>query len=207
MTALTRLLAVGTIAAWFGIHALPIAAQAAPSRLQLTLDANGVHLVASQVTVREILAEWARQCGCYVVNADRLPGGPLPVPIQFDGVPQAKVLESLLRQASGYVLTPRRPGSAGPSDFETIYILPTSTASASAAPFTGYAPPSAVPIATTGSPDDEIPPVTPLAQPSASTQPDPVSPSRPASAGVSVVPVMTIPPASTRPPQSGAPQP
>lgn len=132
----------------------------APVRsLKLAFNADGtVSLAASNVTVREILSEWARQCGCYIVNWDKLTGGPLPVPIQYERESQKKVLESLLRQAAGYVLTPRRTGSTIVSNYETIYILATS------APVGGaYVPPPgpAVPamtMPTPGSPEDEIPP-------------------------------------------------
>ena len=112
-------------------------AQTPPARtLQLTFDADQrVTLSATNVTVSEILAEWARRCGCYVVNANRLPGGPLAVPIQFQHATQAEVLASLLRPAAGYVLTPSR-SAAGVSTYETIYIIPTSTASATPVSYT-----------------------------------------------------------------------
>jgi hypothetical protein len=132
-----------------------------PRYLQLAFDADGtVTLSAKGVSVRDILAEWARQCGCLVVNADKLAGPAAPVPVEFAHAPQGAVLESLLRPAAGYLLTPRRPGSTGVSQYETIYILAAS--SGVAGPPAAYAPPSyaaPAPISTPGSPDDEIPPV------------------------------------------------
>ena len=74
-----------------------------------------VTLSAQNVTVRDILAEWARQCGCFVVNADRLAGAPLTVPIAFVAARQPDVLRSLLRETGGYALTPRRAGSTSVS--------------------------------------------------------------------------------------------
>src|SRR5690349_605789 len=93
-----------------GVASTTASAQsAAPRKLQLSFDADRrVSLAAQNVTVAEILAEWARQCGCYVVNGNRLGGAPLAVPIQFERAGQADVLASLLRQAAGYVLTPSR---------------------------------------------------------------------------------------------------
>ena len=44
-------------------------------------------------------------------TADKLTGGPLACPCSIEHETQAKVLESLLRQAAGYVLTPQRAGS------------------------------------------------------------------------------------------------
>jgi hypothetical protein len=130
-----------------------------PTRsLKLTFNADGtVSLAASNVTVREILSEWARQCGCYIVNWDKMTGGPINVPVQYERESQKKVLESLLRQAAGYVLTPKRAGSTIVSNYETIYILATSSPSGSA-----YVPPAsamvpAMTMPTPGSPEDEIP--------------------------------------------------
>jgi hypothetical protein len=143
-----------------------------PARvLQLSFDADGrVSLSARSVTIREILAEWARQCGCYVVNGDKLPGGPLEIPVLFEHESQAAVLESLLRQAAGFVLTPRRAGVASRSNFETIYIVATSTPSAAGS----YTPPPVTPsygVSTPGGPDDELAPVAPTAPGAAPVQP------------------------------------
>jgi len=199
MKRLLCLLAFGAVLA--GV--VPVAnAQPAPERmLALTFEQDGtVSLKAQNVTVREIFAEWARHCGCFVVNAAQLAGGPLQIPIMFDHAPQATVLESLLRQAAGYVLTPKRMASVGPSNYDVIYILATSTATAptpsnySAASF--QSAPVAAPIVTAGSPDDEIPPVqpartvnTPAAQPPAQAPPPAARPSSP---GVSIVPIVPI---------------
>jgi len=148
----------------------PISAQqfSTARELRLSFNADGtVSLAARNVTVRDILAEWARQCQCRVVNAERLPGGAIMLPLQFEHASQSAVLESLLRQAAGYVLTPRRPGVQSASNYETVYILATSNPVAGA-----YVPPPATPslIPTTGAPDDELPPVVPIPVQSA-TQP------------------------------------
>ncbi len=141
--------------------ARPAHAQA-PRNLDLKFGPDGlVTLAAENVTVREILAEWARQCGCYVVNADRLAGAPLAVPIAFVSARQSDVLRSLLRETGGYALTPRRPGAESVSQFETIYIINASSAVASTAPVAAVMP--IAPTAFRGAPDDEIPPVMPLA--------------------------------------------
>jgi hypothetical protein len=129
--------------------------------LRLSFNADGtVNLAARNVTVREILAEWARQCQCVVVNAERMPGGALMLPLQFEQASQSTVLATLLRQAAGYVLTPQRAGARSASRYETIYILATSATVASA-----YVPPPAAtgpPPPTTGVPDSELPPVVPI---------------------------------------------
>jgi hypothetical protein len=183
----------------------PVSAQGPGTRvLRLSFNADGrVNLSALNVTAREILAEWARQCGCYVVNADRLPGGPLLVPIDFNGAPQNQVLESLLRQAAGFVLTPRRAGSSSVSNYETIFILPmasspAATTTAYVAP--SYTPPPQSPFPTAGSPDDEIPPITPTAAPQGPHTP--MQPFAPTAAG-GVAPAAPAPPPSAPPAPTG----
>lgn len=169
--AITALLTLALAAA----TSLPAAGQTT-RRLDLRFEADGtVTLQALGVSVGEILAEWARQCNCYVVNATGLTER-IPVPLQFERRSQQEVLRSLLRQASGYALTPRRADMAGPSAFETIYVLPTSRASQAT-----YTPPPvvtpSVPTPTMGSPADEIPPVTPIRTlgPPAPQTPEPAS--------------------------------
>lgn len=139
----------------------PVSARqfSAARELHLSFNADGtVNLTARNVTARDILAAWARQCQCHVVNAERLPGGAIMLPLQFENASQSAVLESLLRQAAGYVLTPKRPGRQSASNYETIYILATSNPVAGA-----YVPPPTTSIVpTTGAPDDELPPVVPI---------------------------------------------
>jgi hypothetical protein len=188
-----------------------VAAQVSgPPVLRLAFDAQGrVNLSAQHVSLREILQEWARQCGCFVVNGDRLSGSALVIPFEFAEAPQRQVLGSLLRQSGGYVLTPRRPGTASVSDYETIYIV------ASSAPAGGatYRLPSpivvtAVPVASPGSPDDEIPPVlpgpqagtTPPMQEAPVLEPDATrAPAAGARGGIVVAPIVSAPPGPPAP--------
>ena len=158
----------------------PAAGQMPTERtLRLAFNADGtVNLTARNVSAREILAEWARLCGCHVVNAERLTGGAIMMPLQFDGASQSSVLQSLLRQAAGYVLTPRRAAAQGASNYETIFILPTSNPTAAA-----YVPPpanSSAMVPTRGGPDDELPPVVPIpSSTAAAPQNMPSAPSNP----------------------------
>jgi hypothetical protein len=185
-------------------------------RLELAFEPDGrVRLAAARVSVRDVLAEWARLCGCYVVNADRLASAPLAVPILFESVPQAAVLRSLLKEAGGYVLTPRRPGAAGPSVYETIYVLSARPPGAAASYVIDRPAPQPAMLSSPGSPDDEIPPVRPVATPEA------VDPSRPnppptderrgpgvpgvTVPGVRIVPITPIAPGSSAPQPPGPP--
>lgn len=197
-----RILACGLVAVLFAPVSVGLFAQEAPARqrqLEITFDLQGhVTLVAENVTTREILAEWGRVGGSYMINVERLPSVPVEV-MRFAGRPEREVLDSLLRGAAGYILGPRTARTAGPSLFETVMILPTSTPVASGA-FPGPSP-VASPLRTPGAPEDEIPPVVPAvgvqAPPNA---PAPAQPRPPSTPGVFVpiVPVTTpvTPPAT-----------
>ena len=75
--------------------------------------ANGrVTLIAHDVTVREILAEWARVGQARIVNGEKLTGG--PVTIELTDVPEARALDTVLRSAAGYVMAPRDRWRARP---------------------------------------------------------------------------------------------
>ena len=192
--------------------ALP--AQQTERKLEISFHEGGrVRLIAANVTVREILAEWTRRGGSRIINGDRMPGGPITV--AFEDASEREVLDSLLRSAAGYVLAPKLDASAGVSQFGVISILPTSQATA--APTFGGSP-SPSPIRTR--PDDEIPPVVPTLNQGqtgnapANTQQPPPDPNagRPAGGTVpGVVPIVPVSPTSpTAPPPTtgrGAPPP
>ena len=153
------------IVALAGQQAAPLVQDPAPApappprKLELTFDNQGrVTIVAQQVTVSEILAEWARKGGTKIQGAERLTGGVIQTPMLFENRPELEVMEALTRQAAGVSIAPRRVGAPGASRFESIHIVATSAATASSpypsAPFTNSAPP---PVR--GFPDDEVPPV------------------------------------------------
>ena len=190
------------------------AAQTPERVLVLSFDADGrVNLRAQNVTPREILAEWGRFCQCHVVNAEGLRGEAVTVPLLFEHQPQSAVLGSLLRQAAGYVLTPRRAGATGPSAYETIYIVATSNPSPTV--YSGASasmPPP--PMPTRGSPENEIPPVQEITgQPAAATPPPGQQPAtyKPAAPGTGLptssvfVPIVAVPssPFATTPNRAG----
>ncbi len=188
-------------------------AAATVRKLQLTFDGAGnVTLIAQGVTLQEILAEWTRIGGCYFPNAERLPRA-MMVPLQFENVPEIKVLDSLLRSAAGVVIAPRTARTVGASAYEVVHILPTSTATATS----GYSPINTLPppMPTMGSPDDEIPPVTPVMQQQRGAEPPPPPGNRQAAPTVGVpasgvfVPIQPVPssPTTNAPGRGGTPPP
>jgi hypothetical protein len=188
-----------------GADAVPQEPAAIQRTLNLSFDGQGnVTLIAQGVTLQDIFTEWTRLGGCFFPNADRLPRA-MMVPLRFENVPELKVLDSLLRSAAGYMVAPRTTRTVGASAFEMVHILPTTTANANAS----YAPLNLPPpMPTTGAPDDEIPPVTPVNQPQRGAAPDPAAnrPPQPASVGVPAssvfVPIQPVPSGQPAPGQS-----
>src|SRR5574339_124026 len=104
-----------------------IVAWAAPARaeVQLTIEGGHVSLKATNATVREILAEWARVGRTKIVNGERMPGG--PITIELNGVSEEEALEILLRSAAGYVTAPRAVAETNASRYDRILVMPTSS--------------------------------------------------------------------------------
>jgi hypothetical protein len=96
--------------------------------VQLTIHDGRVWLVATDATVPQILDEWARVGQTRVVNAERVPGGPLT--LQLTDVAEEQALDVLLRAVSGFMAVPRSAALPNASQFDRILILPTSAAPA-----------------------------------------------------------------------------
>jgi len=105
---------------------LMLTASAASAEVKVTIQNGLVTVVAKDATVRQILAEWARVGEAKVVNAERLPGG--PVNMELTNMPEAMVLDTLLRGAAGYVAAPRPEPVATLSTFDRVIVMPTSSA-------------------------------------------------------------------------------
>jgi hypothetical protein len=111
-----RVLAVVVAVAWV----VPAQAQS----VKVDFRDGRVSVIAQNAPLRVILDEWARLGGATIVNADRLVGPPLT--LELTAVTERQALDTLLRNAAGYMLAPRRPGTTGASMFDRILILPTS---------------------------------------------------------------------------------
>ena len=134
--------------------------------LSLDFQDGRVRLMAENVPVSQILAEWSRKGGTTIVNGERVPGAPLS--LQLNDVPERQALETVLRGAAGYMVLGRDTVAPGTSSFDKILVLPT-TARAPVAPST--APP-------TPSPQPQLP--TPIAAANEDEEddqaPDPATP-------------------------------
>jgi hypothetical protein len=106
------------------------AATAAAGDLRLSIANGRVTIVAQDVSIRQILDEWARVGQTTVVGAERLTGP--TVTLELTDVPEGRALEALLRSASGYIAKPRS-GTVGASSYDRILIMPASRAPAMSA--------------------------------------------------------------------------
>jgi hypothetical protein len=118
--------------ACFTVLALVVALPVWAQPLELDIRDGLVTLSATNVPVRQVLAEWARVGGTRVVGAERITGPPLT--LQLEGVPEAKALDIVLRGAAGYMAAARSPQSVGGlSIYDRIMVLASSTPPAAAA--------------------------------------------------------------------------
>jgi hypothetical protein len=101
------------------------------AEVQLSIQDGRVTLIARDATVREILAEWARVGQTKIINAERIPGG--PVTLELTDVPERQALDVLLRTISGYLAATRTTVVARASMFDRIIVMPTNVAAPSAA--------------------------------------------------------------------------
>jgi hypothetical protein len=114
---------LGLLVSAFVVGVSPVATAAAGD-LKLTIGNGRVTLIAQEVPLRQILAEWARLGQTTIVNAEKLNGPPLT--LQLVDRPEREVLEVLLRSASGYIASQRPVALANASAFERVMILPVS---------------------------------------------------------------------------------
>jgi len=112
--------------------AASLAAAPAFADVQLSIDGGRVTISAKNATVAQILAEWSRVGHTKIVNAERIPGG--PVTLELANVTEREALQVLLRSVSGYVAAPRAEMIANASQFDRIMVMPTSSPARPAAP-------------------------------------------------------------------------
>ena len=96
------------------------------AQVQLSIRDGRVTLVAKDATVRQILAEWARVGQTRIINAERMPGG--PITMQLTDVAEEQALDLLLRNVSGYVAAPRAAVVSTLSRYDRILVMPTAAA-------------------------------------------------------------------------------
>jgi hypothetical protein len=148
------------VAGGLALFAVFAAGSTAVADVRLTLNSGRVTVVAKDATVRQILAEWARVGQTKIINAERIPGG--PINLELTDVPEQQALEVLLSAISGYVAAPRTPDTASSSVFDRIIVMPTTVAppaaAASAPPPPAFTPaPAFAPPVPADDQDDDRP--------------------------------------------------
>jgi hypothetical protein len=143
----------------FAAAAVGAASAATAQELKLSMADGRVTLIATDVPLRQILAEWARIGDTRIVNGDKVVGA--PVTIELVDYPEGRALDLLLRDAAGYMAAPRPADRPGPSVYDRIMILPTSrppaaTAVTTPAPFNRNLMPQPMPVPVDD--DDNEPP-------------------------------------------------
>ena len=111
-----------------------VAAASAPGvagELKLSIGNGRVTLIAQDVPLQQILAEWARVGQTRIINGEKVVGPSLT--LQLVDVPEKQALDILLHSASGYVAAPRANALAGASVFDRVMILATSRPPATSA--------------------------------------------------------------------------
>jgi hypothetical protein len=126
---------------------MPVSVSA--GELALSFKDGRVTLKATEISLRQILHEWARLGQTRMVGLEKLTGG--PVTLELIDVPEKQALEILLRSVAGYIAAPRAMASAGLSRFDRLAVLPTSIASA--APMGAPRPTAFAPTPPTPFPD------------------------------------------------------
>ena len=115
-----RILLTTALLAGFAAPAL------AQQGLKISFNDGLVTVDATSVPVRTILTEWSKIGGTKVVGADRVSGAPLT--LKLVNVPEAKALEVILRSVAGYMAAPRSIAAAGPSMYDRILVMATTSA-------------------------------------------------------------------------------
>lgn len=112
-----------------------LATSATPSwaaSLTLSIRNGLVSIDAQDVTVRQILTEWARIGRTQIINVERITGG--PITLRLEAMPEKQALDIILRAIPGYVAQPRATPVADGSLYDRILIMATTTAVAAPRP-------------------------------------------------------------------------
>jgi hypothetical protein len=112
--------------------AMACIASQAMADVRLSIHDGHVSLSATNATVPQILAEWAKVGRTKVVNGDRASGPPMA--LELTNVPEAEALQIILRSVSGYLLAPRRVTAPDASTYDRILIIPATRAVSPASP-------------------------------------------------------------------------
>jgi len=98
-----------------------VSISASAGELKLTMQDGRVSINADNVSLRQILQEWARVGQTKIVNIEKLSGP--NVTLQLNNVPEREALDIVLRSANGYIAAPRATPVAGAAAYDRITIF------------------------------------------------------------------------------------
>ena len=138
-----------------GLAVVGAATAAAAGEVTVRIANGRATVIAKDVPVRQILAEWAKVGDTKITNAERIAGG--PVTLELIDVPEKEALSILLRTVAGYIAAPRPANMAGASQFDRIIVMPTSRApvASASAPPPAFGRPAVQPVIQQPPPDDD----------------------------------------------------
>jgi hypothetical protein len=176
------------------VIAIPAFAQ---QPLKLSFQDGRVTVDATAVPVRTILNEWGKIGGTKIVGADRISGAPLTV--KLVNVTEAQALETILRSVAGYMAAPRNASTTGPSIYDRILVMATTSAPA---PSNAAVRPSSPPQPNAFTGTQRFTPARQRSEQAEQQEPEEQDDNPPSP------PVFTFPqPGQNGPPQNGFPQP
>jgi len=103
-----------------------LAVSTARADIHFSVRDGRVVLVATNATIADIMAEWAKVGRIKVVNADKLPRD--VVTLELRDVNERQALDILLRTTSGFIAALREQDDPTASRFDRIVIMPPSVA-------------------------------------------------------------------------------
>jgi hypothetical protein len=109
----------------------------AAAQLKVSMNGGLVTIMAEDVPLSSVLAEWARVGQTKVVNGEQIF---TKVTLQIVDMPERRALDIVLRSVAGYMTAERSVAVAGASVFDRIMILPTSRPPANSGPIMNAPP-------------------------------------------------------------------
>jgi hypothetical protein len=122
--------------------AILAAPSVAAAELKVSMNGGLVTIIADDVPLSSVLAEWARVGQTKVVNGEQIF---TKVTLHIVDMPERKALDIVLRSVAGYMAAERSVVMANASAFDRIMILPTSRPPANSGPIMNNAPPMFTP--------------------------------------------------------------
>jgi hypothetical protein len=116
-----KLGAVLLVAACCAVFVPPVSAD-----VRVSFSDGRVTIIATNATVPEILAEWARVGGSTFVDAEKIPARER-LTLHIEDRREIDALEVILRSVAGYMVAPTASTPDSESSIARVFILPTST--------------------------------------------------------------------------------